>query len=83
MEHYVETICKSAKDGKITQEVLAKAQKKNLGLSCLNFITGFGFAAAMLSTYIPKIQYYVTKKTTGVDAFPGTYDYKEHHEVQA
>ena len=83
MEHYVETICKSAKNGKITQEVLAKAQKKNLGLSCLNFIAGFGFAAAMLSSYIPKIQYYVTKKTTGVDAFPGTYDYKEHHEVQA
>ena len=83
MEHYVETICKSAKDGKITQEVLAKAQKKNLGLSCLNFITGFGFAAAMLSTYIPKIQYYVTKKTTGIDAFPGTYDYKEHKMINA
>ncbi len=81
MEHYVETLCKSAKDGKMTQDVLVKAQKKNLSLSCLNFIVGFGFAAAMLSTYIPKIQYYVTRKTTGVDAFPGTYDYKNHREI--
>ena len=83
MEQYVDTLCKSAKDGKITKEVLSKAQKKNLGLSCLNFITGFGFAAAMLSTYIPKIQYYITKKTTGVDAFPGTYNYKEHKVMDA
>ncbi len=83
MENYIESLCKSAKDGKITQDVLAKAQKKNLSLSCINFIAGFGFAAAMLSTYIPKFQYYVTRKTTGVDAFPGTYDYKNHHEVNA
>lgn len=83
MEQYIESLCKSAKDGKITPEVLAKAQKKNLVLSCLNFIAGFGFAAAMLSTYIPKIQYYITRKTTGVDAFPGTYDYKNHHEISA
>ena len=83
MEQYVESLCKNSKDGKINKEILAKAKNKNLALSFINFITGFGFAAAMLSTYIPKIQYYVTRKTTGVNAFPGTYDYKNHHEVNA
>ena len=83
MEHYVESLCKSTGNKKITKEVIANSQKKNLGYSALNFIAGFGFAAAMLSTYIPKFQYYVTRKTTGVNAFPGTYDYKKHHEINA
>jgi len=46
----------------------------------INFAAGFIFAAAFLSTIIPKIQYYVTRKATGVDAFPGVYDYEKHHE---
>ncbi len=81
MEQYVETICKSAKDGKVNKKLLEKVQKKNLMYSGINFAAGFAVAAAFLSTYIPKIQYYVTKKTTGVDAFPGVYDFKHHHEA--
>ena len=80
MEHYVERICKEAKGGKIDKAVLDKIQKKNLIYSGVNFVAGFAVAAAFLSTFIPKIQYYVTRKTTGVDAFPGVYDYEHHHE---
>ena len=71
MESYVEQLCKKAKDGKVTQEVLAKAKKNNLIYSGLNFATGFVIAAAFLSTLIPKFQYWVTKKRTGNDGFPG------------
>lgn len=80
MEHYVGRVCKAAKNGKVDKKLLDAVQNKNLMLSGLNFAAGFGFASAFLSTYIPKIQYYVTRKTTGVDAFPGVYDYEHHHE---
>ncbi len=80
MEHYVSRVCKAAKDGKVNKKLLDKVQNKNLMFNGLNFALGFGFASAFLSTYIPKIQYYVTRKTTGVDAFPGVYDYEHHQE---
>lgn len=80
MEAYIADICKMAKDGKIDKSVLEDMKKKNLKLSGINYAAGFLFAAAFLSTIIPKLQYLMTKKTTGVDAFPGTYDY-EHHKV--
>ena len=51
--------------------------------SGINFATGFLVSAAFLSTFIPKFQYYVTRKTTGIDAFPGTYDYEKHAEADA
>ena len=80
MEHYVGRVCKAAKNGKVDKKLLDSVQNKNLLFSGLNFIAGFGFAAAFLSTYIPKIQYYVTRKTTGVDAFPGVYDFEHNKE---
>ena len=80
MEQYVETICKEAKDGKINKALLDKVRNKNIIFSGINFATGFVFAATFLSTLIPKFQYYVTRKATGVDAFPGTYDYEKHRE---
>ena len=83
MEEYVKTICKSSKDGKVNKKLLEKVKQSNLIYSGINFITGFAVAALFLSTLIPKFQYYVTRKTTGVDAFPGTYDYKNHKEVDA
>ena len=81
MIDYVELICKSSKDGKINKDLLNKVKNKNIIYSGINFVAGFIVAATFLSTIIPKIQYYVTKKTTGVDAFPGTYDYEHHREV--
>ncbi len=80
MEQYVETICKAAKDGKIDKNLLEKIKNKNIMYSGINFAAGFAVAAIFLSTLIPKFQYYVTRKTTGVDAFPGTYDYEKNQE---
>ena len=80
MEQYVETICKKAKGGKVDKKLLEKVKNKNIMFSGINFAAGFIVAATFLSTLIPKFQYYVTKKATGVDAFPGTYDYEKHRE---
>lgn len=80
MAQYVDRICKEAKNGKVNKALLEKVQKKNLIYNGINFLAGFAVAAAFLSTFIPKIQYYVTRKTTGVDAFPGVYDFEKHHE---
>ena len=80
MEKYIETICKEAKGGKIDKKLLEKVKNKNIIFSGINFAAGFTVAATFLSTLIPKFQYYVTRKATGVDAFPGTYDYEKHRE---
>jgi len=80
MEQYVENICKEAKGGKINKALLDKVRNKNIIFSGINFAAGFTVAATFLSTLIPKFQYYVTRKKTGVDAFPGTYDYEKHRE---
>ena len=81
MEQYIETICKTAKDGKVDKKLLEKVKNKNIMYSGINFLTGFAISALFLSTLIPKFQYYVTRKTTGADAFPGTYDYEQNKEV--
>ena len=77
MELYIKDLCKKAKDGKITKETLLKAKKKNLIFNGINFGAGFLFAAAFLSTFIPKFQYWVTKRKTGKDEFPGMYEFDE------
>ena len=81
MEHYVDNICKSAKNGKVDKKLIETARKKNITYNGINFAAGFALSAAFLSTFIPKIQYYITKKTTGVDEFPGTYDYEHHKKI--
>ena len=75
MEDYIEMLCKDAKDGKITKDLLENAKKKNLKYNGINFAVGFVFAATFLSTIIPKIQYWVTKQKTGQEGFPGMYEY--------
>lgn len=74
MEQYIETICKEAKDGKISKEILKKAKNKNIKFSGINFVAGFVVAATFLSTLIPKFQYWVTRQKTGKDLFPGVYE---------
>ena len=78
IEDYINLLCKDAKDGKITKEILEKAKKKNNFGTGLNLVAGFAFAALFLSTIIPKIQYWVTKMKTGQDAFPGLYEFEEN-----
>lgn len=80
MQEYVEQMCKSAKDGKITKEVLEKAKKENIIYSGINFAAGFILAATFLSTLIPKFQYWVTKQKTGKDSFPGMYEIEEERK---
>lgn len=80
MEQYIEQLCKNAKDGKINKDFIDKFKNRNIKYSGTNFAAGFAVAALFLSTFIPKIQYYITRKTTGQNVFPGTYDFKEHAE---
>ena len=77
MADYVETIIKKAKNGEITKDLLNKVCKENYAKNALNWGIGFAVSAAFLSTFIPKIQYWITRKATGSNEFPGTADYSE------
>ncbi|MBP3923835.1 hypothetical protein J6E39_01170 [bacterium] len=75
MEDYIETIIKKAKGGEITSDILKKVNRENYIKNAFNWGVGFAISAAFLSTFIPKIQYWITRKATGSNAFPGTADY--------
>ena len=68
---YVEDILQAANNGKIDSALLKSVKNKNLAYNGLNFLVGFSIAVAFISTIIPKIQYYVTRKVTGRSGFPG------------
>ena len=61
----------------INLSMLEKAYKKNIFLNTLNWGTGFVISALFLSTIIPKIQYLITRLTTGSNSFPGTAEYND------
>jgi len=75
--HYVNDIIKNAKkSGKeITPELLENARRMNFIKNSFNWGIGFAVSALFLSTLIPKMQYWITKVTTGHNEFPGTADY--------
>lgn len=75
IEGFVESIIKKAKGGEITTDLLNKVSKENYAKNALNWGIGFAVSAAFLSTFIPKIQYWITRKATGSNEFPGTADY--------
>ena len=78
---YVESIVQDAKKAnikEITTDILKKASKKNFKFNALNWGTGFVISAAFLSTFIPKLQYLITKLRTGQNEFPGTAQYREN-----
>ncbi len=75
IEDYVNTIIKKAKGKDITADLLNKVCRENYAKNAFNWGVGFAISAAFLSTFIPKIQYWITRKTTGSNAFPGTADY--------
>lgn len=74
---YVKGIVKKAEKGNmdISFDMLEKAYKNNIFKNTVNWGTGFVISALFLSTIIPKIQYLITRVTTGSNAFPGTADY--------
>lgn len=80
---YVSDICKATKNGKVDKSLLDKMKNKNIRYNGLNFVVGFVIAATFLSTLLPKMQYYITRKKTGLNVFPGTYDYVHHKEMDA
>lgn len=75
--NYVEDIIKRAKDGFITEDILNKACRANFMKNAFNWGTGFIISSLFLSTLIPKMQYWLTKKLTGKDQFPGTTEYAD------
>ena len=75
IKEYVETIIKKAKNSDITSDLLKKVNRENYIKNAANWGIGFAVSAAFLSTFIPKIQYWITRKATGSNAFPGTADY--------
>jgi len=77
MERYIETVLKKAKNGEITKELIDKVCKENYTKNAINWGIGFAISAAFLSTFIPKIQYWITKRATGSDEFPGIKDYSD------
>ena len=82
MNEYISDICKKAQNGKVDKELLNKVKNKNITYSGINFAAGFAFAALFLSTLIPKMQYMMTRKRTGLNVFPGTYDYEHNRKME-
>ncbi len=82
MNDYINDICKQAKSGKVDKELLNRVKNKNIMCSGVNFVAGFAFAALFLSTLIPKMQYLMTRKKTGLNVFPGTYDYEHNRKME-
>lgn len=82
--HYVSKIVEKArKNGsEITTDTLKKACKENFIKNSFNWGVGFAVSALFLSTLIPKMQYWITKMTTGQDKFPGTADYSDEKKAK-
>lgn len=79
---YVEDIIKAAGNGNIDAKLLKSVKNKNLIYNGINFGVGFTIAVAFLSTFIPKLQYYVTQKVTGHTGFPGDDDFGKQPKVK-
>ena len=75
VKNYVKDIIKQAKNTDINADMLEKVCKKNMRMNIANWGIGFAISALFLSTIIPKIQYWITKVTTGSDEFPGVAEY--------
>jgi len=61
---------KAGKD-KITMKTIKNACAENFIKNSLTWGAGFAVSAIFLSSIIPKMQYWITKKRTGEDGFPG------------
>ncbi len=79
MVDYVKDIIKksNATGDSITIKTLKKANKMNFLKNTTNLGAGFALSAYFLSTAIPQIQYWLTKKQTGQDKFPGVEKYNK------
>ena len=55
----------------ITMDILKKTSRRNSILHSAYLGLGLGISMLFLSTLIPKMQYWITKKRTGKEGFPG------------
>lgn len=80
MHNYINDIIKEtkAKGKNIDLNTLKRANKLNFAKNSFNLITGLAVSAVFLSTIIPKIQYWMTQKTTGENKFPGVQTYNDN-----
>jgi len=79
LTNYVESVIARAKKTptqEITKDLLKYASRHNFKMNAMNWGIGFAISAAFLSTFIPKIQYLITKLRTGENAFPGTEQFR-------
>ena len=83
VEDFVNDIVKAAKKKgqNVTKELIEKANKKVLWKQGIAWGTGFGVSILFLSTLIPKAQYWITRKLTGTDLFPGVTEYDKGKKV--
>ncbi|HNW25941.1 MAG TPA: hypothetical protein PKI94_04030 [Candidatus Gastranaerophilaceae bacterium] len=80
VSEYIEILYKKAKSSQkefIDADFLVKMAKQNFWKNAFNLGIGFVISGYFLSTAIPKIQYWITKKTTGQDKFPGVQKYND------
>ena len=82
IKQYIESVIKKAKGGEITNKLIDKACRENYIKNGINWGIGFAISATFLSTFIPKIQYWITRKVTGSNAFPGTADYSNETKTK-
>ncbi|MBO7672057.1 hypothetical protein J6S88_01475 [bacterium] len=84
MQVFIEQIIKKAKkEGvDITIDFIEKFDRANMRKAGLNRFVGFAISALFLSTLIPKIQFWITKVTTGKNSFPGMTDYSDEKNAQ-
>ena len=70
---YADTLVENTKNlkGKDLSKVLEKVQHKTAMMKLGYVVIGLGISALFLSTLITKMQYYITKKRTGRNSFPG------------
>lgn len=68
---------KSGKAAEISIDTIKKAAKRNTIFHSSYLAAGLGVSILFLSTLIPKFQYWVTKKRTGQDGFPGVNNEKK------
>ncbi len=80
-DDYIRDFCKYAekhsKDKKITENIIDKYTKNLNRKSLFMHLAGIGFAVFLLADLIPKFQYWVSEKLTGVKEFPGTIGYAD------
>ena len=74
---------KKSPSSEITPEIIDKFTKYINRKNLIIHLSGMAFAAFGLSYLIPKLQYYITEKTTGSKQFPGTMGYENETDNKA